>query len=105
MNALLDLARRRRGLLIAGLYVLAGFAIVLLLLRRPVAVGIVALAALPWTAGWYLATIRDNPSSAAGWGVAAGVACVVGAVILVALRRSGVRIVVERPEGAAREVR
>ncbi len=80
-------------------------AIVLLLLRRPVAVGIVALAALPWTAGWYLATIRDNPSGAAGWGVAAGVVCVVGAVILVALRRSGVRIVVERPEGAAREVR
>lgn len=80
-------------------------AIVLLLLRRPMAVGIVALAAVPWTAGWYLATIRDNPAGAAGWALAAGVACVVGAVILVALRRSGVRIVVERPEGAAREVR
>ncbi|MCI0159295.1 hypothetical protein KNO15_21555 [Leifsonia shinshuensis] len=80
-------------------------AIVLLLLRRPGAVGMFALAAVPWTAGWYLATIRDNPAGAAGWALAAGLACAVGAVLLVALRRSGVRIVLERPDRAARKTR
>lgn len=80
-------------------------AIVLLLLRRPGAVGVVALAALPWTAGWYLATIRDNPSGAIGWGVATVLACTLAAVLLLALHRSGVRIVVERPRSAARKAR
>ncbi|QNE35857.1 hypothetical protein [Leifsonia shinshuensis] len=74
---------------------LIAIAVVLLLLRRPAAVAVFALAVTPWLAGWYLAVIRDNPAGAVSWGAAALFVVVVAAVVVFALRRSGIRITME----------
>jgi hypothetical protein len=80
-------------------------AVALLLLRRPAGVVVFGLAALPRVAGWYLATIRDNPAGAVSWGIVAVFAVVVFAVLVFALRRSGIRITMDRTAPGVRAMR